>query len=73
MLTTLSRTAALAMMIAAGMTAAATAQTTTADPHHPGMTLTQAMPPSGMMGPGRMSQGQGAQADQSACRPLNPP
>ena len=49
MLTTLSRTAALATMIA-GMTAAATAQTTTADPHHPGTMLTQAMPPSGMMG-----------------------
>jgi hypothetical protein len=69
MLTTLSRTAALAMMIAAGMTAAATAQTTEAGPHHPGMTLAQAMQPPGMMGPGRMSQGQGAQAGQSTSMP----
>ena len=68
MLTTLSRTAALATMIA-GMTAAATAQTTTADPHHPGTMLTQAMPPSDMMGPSRMSQGQGAQAGQSTSTP----
>jgi hypothetical protein len=66
MLTTLSRTAALATMIA-GMTAAATAQTTTADPHHPGTMLTQAMPPSGMMG-----QGQGAQAGQSSMPPAQP-
>lgn len=69
MLTTLSSTVALAMMIAAGMMAAATAQTTEADPHHPGMTLAQAMPPPGMMGPGRMSQGQGAQAGQSTAMP----
>jgi hypothetical protein len=69
MLTTLPRTAALAMMIAAGMTAAATAQTTEAGPHHPGMTLAQAMQPPGMMGPGRMSQGQGAQAGQSTSMP----
>jgi len=60
MLTTLSRTAALAMMIAAGMTAAATAQTTAADPHHLETMLAQAMPPSGMMG-----QGPGAQPGQS--------
>ena len=73
MLTTLSRTAALAMMISAGMTAAATAQTTTADPHHPGMTLAQAMPPSGMMGQGMMSQGQGAQAGQSTTMPPDQP
>ena len=52
-LTTLSRAAALATMIAAGMTAAAPAQTTAADPHHPGTTVAQAMPPSGMMGQGR--------------------
>jgi hypothetical protein len=71
MLTTLSRTAALATMIA-GMTAAATAQTTTADPHHPGTMLTQAMPPAGMMGPSRMSQGQGAQVDQSTMPPAQP-
>jgi EF hand domain-containing protein len=71
MLTTLSRTAALATMIA-GMTAAATAQTTMADPHHPGTMLTQAMPPSGMMGPSRMSQGQGAQVDQSTMPPAQP-
>jgi hypothetical protein len=69
MLTTLSRTAALAMMIAAGMTTAASAQTTEAGPHHPGMTLAQAMQPPGMMGPGRMSQGQGAQAGQSTSMP----
>ena len=68
MLTTLSRTAALATMIA-GMTAAATAQTTTADPHHPGTMLTQAMPPSGMMGPSRMSQSTaGSAAARSAGR-----
>jgi EF hand len=68
MLTTLSRTAALAMMVAAGMAAAATAQST-ADPHHPGMTLAQAMSPSGPMGQGMMSQGQGAQAGQSTTMP----
>lgn len=67
MLTTLSHTAALAMMIAAGMTAAATAQTTAADPHHPGMTLAQAMQPSGPMGSGMMSQG--AQSGQSTTMP----
>jgi hypothetical protein len=72
MLTTLSRTTALAMMIAAGMTAAATAQTTEAGPHHPGMTLAQAMQPPGMMGPGRMSQGQGAQPAQSTVPPGQP-
>ena len=66
-LTTLSRAVALATMIAAGMTAAATAQTATADPHHPGTILTQAMPPSGMMG-----QGQGAQAAQSTMPPAQP-
>lgn len=69
MLTTLPRTAALAMMIAAGMTAAATVQTTAADPHYPGTMLTQAMPPSGTMGSGMMSQGQGAQAGQSTTMP----
>lgn len=66
-LSTLSRTAALAGMIAAGMTAAATAQTTAADPHPPGMTVAQAMPPSGMMG-----QGQGAQTGQSILPPAQP-
>jgi hypothetical protein len=71
MLTTLSRIVALATMFA-GMTAAATAQTATADPHHPGTMLTQAMPPSGMMGPSRMSQGQGAQVDQSTMPPAQP-
>jgi hypothetical protein len=71
-LTILSRTAALALMISAGMMAAATAQTTTADPHHPGMTLAQAMPPSGMMGPGMMSQGQRAQTAQSTMPPAQP-
>lgn len=59
--TTLSRTAALAAMITVSLTAAATAQTTATEPHHPGMMLTQAMPPSGMM-----SQGMGAQPGQSA-------
>jgi len=56
------------MMIAAGMTAA-TAQTTEADPYHPGMTLTQAMPPSVTMGQGMMNQGQGAQTGQSTTMP----
>jgi hypothetical protein len=68
-LTTLPRTAALAAMITLGMTAAAIAQTTTADPHHPGMTLAQAMPPSGTMGSGMMGQGQGAQTAQSTMPP----
>jgi hypothetical protein len=72
MLTTLSRTAALAVMIAAGMTAAATAQTTEADPHHSGMALAQAMSPSGSMGSGMMSQGQGAQTAQSTMPPAQP-
>jgi hypothetical protein len=59
-LASLSRAATLATLIAAGMPAAATEQTTAADPHRPGMTLAQAMPPSGMM-----SQGMGAQPGQS--------
>ena len=69
MLTTPSRTVALAMMIAAGMTAAASAQTTAVEPHHPGLTLAQAMSPSGTMGQGMMSQGQGAQTAQSTPMP----
>jgi hypothetical protein len=60
----LSRAATLATLIAAGMPAAATEQTTAADPHRPGMTLAQAMPPSGMM-----SQGMGAQPGQSTMPP----
>jgi hypothetical protein len=60
-LITLPHTAALAAMIAVGMTAVAAAQTTTADPHHPGTMLTQTMPPSGMLG-----QGMGAQPAQSS-------
>ncbi|WP_114947585.1 EF-hand domain-containing protein [Microvirga calopogonii] len=67
MLTALSRTAALAMMIAAGMTAAASAQTTAVEPHDPGLTLSQAMSPAG--GQGMMSQSQGAQAGQSTTMP----
>jgi len=63
-MTTLSRTTALAAMIAAGTTATAIAQTTAVDPHHPGTMLTQAMPPSGMMG-----QGMGAQPAQSTIPP----
>jgi hypothetical protein len=66
-LTKLSRTAALAAMIAVGMMAAAAAQTTPADPHHTETTLTQAMPPSGMMG-----QGIGAQPAQSSMPPGQP-
>jgi phage tail sheath gpL-like len=72
-LTTLSRTAALATMIAAGMPAPVTAQTTAADPHHPGTTLAQAMPPSGMMGQGMMSQGMGRNLLSPACHPVSPP
>ncbi|WP_262266159.1 EF-hand domain-containing protein [Microvirga yunnanensis] len=63
-LPTLSRTTALAMIIAAGMTALATAQTIAADPHHPETTLAQATPPSGMMG-----QSMGAQPGQSSMPP----
>jgi hypothetical protein len=66
-LTKLSRAAALAAMFAVGMTATASAQTTAADPHHPGTMLTQAMPQSGMMG-----QGMGAQPAQSSMSPGQP-
>ena len=64
-LTTLSRAAALATIIAVGVTAAATAQTTAGDPH-PGM-IAQAMPPSGIVG-----QGQAAQTGQSTMPPAQP-
>ena len=60
-LTILSLAAALAAMIVVGMPAVAAAQPTTADPHHPGTMLTQARPPSGMMG-----QGMGAEPTQSS-------
>ncbi|MDF2810311.1 MAG: EF-hand protein [Microvirga sp.] len=66
-LTTLSRATALATMIAAGTSAAATAQTTAADPHHPGTMLAQVMPSAGMM-----DQGLGAQPGQSSM-PLGQP
>jgi hypothetical protein len=72
MLTTLSRATAVAAMIAAGITTAATAQTTAADPHHPEMTVAQAMPPTGPMGSGMMSQGQGAPTGQSSMPPAQP-
>ena len=68
MSTTLSRTAASGHDDAAGMTAAAIAQTTAADPHHPGTTLAQAMPPSGMMGQAKP----GRRPVSPPCRPLSP-
>lgn len=72
-LTALSRTAALAAIIATSATTGAAAQTSAADPHHP-ETLAQATPPAeagdtagqdqgtqpahpGMMQPGMMGQG----------------
>jgi hypothetical protein len=54
------RATALATIITSGMTAAATAQTTAADPHHPDTTAAQAAPSTdpepGMMQPGTMGQ-----------------
>jgi hypothetical protein len=57
-LNALLRATALAAILAAGATTGAAAQTTTADPHHPGVTPAQATPaaPGGMAG-----QGQGMQ------------
>jgi hypothetical protein len=43
-LISLTRVAALAAIVAAGVTATAAAQTTAADPHHPDTTVTQAAP-----------------------------
>jgi hypothetical protein len=57
-LNALLRAAALVAILATGATPGAAAQTTTADPHHPGVTPAQATPaaPGGMAG-----QGQGMQ------------
>ncbi|WP_262271680.1 EF-hand domain-containing protein [Microvirga yunnanensis] len=66
-LTTFSTAAALAAMFSVGMTATTSAQTAAGDPHHPETMLTQAMPPSGMMG-----QGMGAQPAQSSMPPGQP-
>jgi hypothetical protein len=57
-LNALLRAAALVAILATGATTGAAAQTTTADPHHPGVTPAQATPaaPGGMAG-----QGQGMQ------------
>src|SRR5262245_40408396 len=62
--TTLLQATALVAIIATGVTIAATAQTTAADPHHPGTTLAQATPPAapetmaqGTMGRGMMAHG----------------
>lgn len=57
-LNALLRAAALVAILATGATTGAAAQTTTADPHHPGATPAQATPaaPGGMAG-----QGQGMQ------------
>lgn len=65
-LTALSRTTALAAIIAAGVTTGAAAQTATPDPHHPGA-LAQATPPAQPGGTG--AQGQGAQPGQSGTMP----
>ncbi len=56
--------AAFAALVIAGLPAAATAQTTAADPHHPDTTVAQAAP-SGTMGPGMMGQIPGAQPAQA--------
>jgi hypothetical protein len=60
-LNALLRAAALVAILATGATTGAAAQTTTADPHHPGVTPAQATPaaPGGMAG-----QGQGMQPGQ---------
>jgi hypothetical protein len=44
-LTALTRVATLAAMISGGASTAATAQTNTADPHHPDTTVVQTTPP----------------------------
>jgi predicted lipid-binding transport protein (Tim44 family) len=58
-LTALPRVVAFAAVVVAGVTAAASAQTSAVDPHHPNTTVAQATPPSGTMG-----QGSGAQPGQ---------
>jgi hypothetical protein len=60
--TELLRAAALAVIVAAGVTAAATAQTNAADPHHPDAMVAQATPPSEPED--AAEQGQGAQPGQ---------
>src|SRR5215218_7761547 len=55
----LPRVGVFAAVVVAGVTAAATAQTSAVDPHHPNTTVAQATPPSGTMG-----QGSGAQPGQ---------
>jgi hypothetical protein len=57
--TRLLQAGALVAIIATGVTIAATAQTTTADPYHPGTMLPQATPPAApeTMGQGTMGQG----------------
>ncbi|MHB0954674.1 MAG: EF-hand domain-containing protein [Allorhizobium sp.] len=66
-LTVLSRTTALAAIIAIGATTGAAAQTTAVDPHHPETTLTQATTPAE---PGdAAAQGQNAQPGQPGMMP----
>jgi len=67
MLTALTRTAALTAILAGGVAAAASAQATAADPHHPDATLAQATPPAGPGDAG--GQGQGAQPAQPGMTP----
>jgi hypothetical protein len=55
----LPRVGVFAAVVVAGVTAAATAQTSAVDPHHPNTTVAQATPPSSTMG-----QGSGAQPGQ---------
>jgi Cytoskeletal-regulatory complex EF hand len=52
-LTALPRTTTFAAIVVVGVTAAV-AQTPSVDPHHPGVAVAQATPPSGTMGPGMM-------------------
>ena len=63
-LTALSRATALAATIATGMTAAAAAQTTAVDPHHPHSTTAQATPPA--------EPGDATGQDQQGAQPAQP-
>ena len=68
----LPRVGVFAAVVVAGVTAAATAQTSAVDPHHPNTTVAQATPPSSTMGQGSgaqpgqpgMGQGSGTQSGQ---------
>ena len=66
-LTALTRVATLAAMISGGASTAATAQTNTADPHHPDTTVVQATPPAEPEG--TAGQGQDEQSGQPGMMP----